>query len=192
MNLMNVIRKPATTPADLTAKLERLRATDPGAACAALEAKRKHLLVSGSDRDVDDIDAQIAQNRRDAERITVAIADVEKQLADLEQRERDDALKSELDTVKREAAAVEKALEVEYVQHANPIIKLLARLNNAEKAVASLNEKLTLAGSAERVAPIEPRVFPAPSGQFAPPFSLLAMTRLRALPGVSAGWNSQP
>jgi hypothetical protein len=42
MNLMTMLRKPAATPAELKVKLEKLRAaTDPAAACAALEAKRR-------------------------------------------------------------------------------------------------------------------------------------------------------
>jgi septal ring factor EnvC (AmiA/AmiB activator) len=100
VGILDLIRKPATTSQEMKSKLERLRSADPASAGRELELRRKRLLFEGNDKDLDRIEAEIAQNLRNQERYDVAVAELEKQIAQAELEENNAAL-----TAQREAAA---------------------------------------------------------------------------------------
>jgi hypothetical protein len=193
MSLLSIIRRPAATAAELRAKLDKLRAADPLPARRDLELERRRLLFEGDDKAVERVEAQLAAHSRDVARFTDAVAELERQLAAAEIAENQQALTAQRDAVAKEADAVAKQLKAEYPKLANGLISLLTRLKAAEVAVADVNAKLALAGrDGERIAAVEWRAFPAPEKQYAPPFSLLVRTTLRAIAGITPGWNQVP
>jgi hypothetical protein len=189
-SILDLIRKPATTSAEMKEKLARLRAEDPAPRGADLELERRRLLFEGDDKAVDKIEAAIALNLRDAERYDTALTELETRIAAAEIAENAAALTAERDAVEAEAQSVAKLLATEYPKAANIIVSLLTRLIKAEQAVIDVNAKLVSAGrEGERLAEVEWRVLDYPRGQYGEGFRLWNCTRLRGdLGDVAPGW----
>jgi hypothetical protein len=168
MRLLDLIRKPALSSAEMRVKLERLRAADPRPRGGELELRRRELLFSRSEKDVDRIEAEIAQNLCDTERYETAVAELEKQVTQAELAEQPAALTSERDAAEAEAEATGAELKREYPGLAKALVKLLTRLKSAEAAVIAVNGKLILAGrEGELLHSVEPR-FPRLCGGSTP------------------------
>jgi hypothetical protein len=78
--ILNLLRKPATTAEQLRAKLAQLQQADPLAVVPTLREERTKALMSGDDKTVTRLDAELLAVERDAERKTLALADIAKQI----------------------------------------------------------------------------------------------------------------
>jgi hypothetical protein len=85
---LKIIRgKNNATSAELRTALGRLNIDEARQAVERLEATRQQLLIDGDDKQVDTVEKQLTTARRDVERSTVAIAELEQRLATAEAAE---------------------------------------------------------------------------------------------------------
>jgi hypothetical protein len=135
VGILDLIRKPATTSQEMKSKLERLRSADPASAGRELELRRKRLLFEGNDKDLDRIEAEIAQNLRDQERYDVAVAELEKQIAQAELEENNAALSAqrEAGAAARETSATDISVAAKSVDAA--VKALTAAFKRLSKAI---------------------------------------------------------
>jgi septation ring formation regulator EzrA len=192
MSVLDKIRAKASTAAELRQKLARLRTSDPHANLNALNASRRRLLLEGSERELDAIDAEIAKCSRECDRFSHAVAKLDADIAEAEAKEAHDALTAGRDRVQVEAEACAKELKTQYPKLANSLVALLERLAAAEGTVVAVNEKLTTAGRIdERVAPVEQRAVPFVPGCIPDYQSIRTRTSLRGFKSsnFARGWR---
>lgn len=127
---------------------------------AELQAGRGGVLLDGNDKALDALEADLRAKERDAERLTVVLAELRKRADQSAEREHQAAL----DKCFAEAAAAQRrgqALIASYQEHATAIAGILAELVAAEERIRAVNSELAEAGDPRRV---KPAVF-VPSGK---------------------------
>jgi len=133
---------------------------DPHAHLNALNASRRRLLLEGTDREVDKIEAEIATCSRECDRFDHAVAKLESEIAAADAKEARDALTAKRDQIEKRAQAfASKELKLDYVRYANGLVDVLEGLTEIEAEVESINAELRAAGRVdETLQPVEPRV----------------------------------
>src|SRR5437870_4820370 len=111
-SILSLLKTKASSVADLRAKFDKLKSADPLAGIAELEQQRHAALMAGDDAKVVAIEAEVKRLELDNERKTVALADIEKQLAEAEAAELDErraaAVKAAKSATKKTAALLER------------------------------------------------------------------------------------
>lgn len=159
-NLLDFIRKPAVTAADIKAKLDEIDKAIPAAAAEVerLIAERREKLLVASDNDLRKIEDKIADARRELDRLEVARGLVHSQHSDAKAAEARAALDREIAETAAAADRMVERVQREYCRHAKAIASLVSDLSAAEARVVAINEKLIAAGRAtECVPPVEDR-----------------------------------
>jgi hypothetical protein len=140
MNILSLIKKPASTAAELRAKLEKLAAEDPLARRPQLETARRAALLAGDDNEATRLDAELLATERDAERRELAIAELEQQLEAAEANER----AAEVDKLTRAAKAAAKKIDAALAEYREGAMKVLGAL----EAIAKIEETISKANAA--------------------------------------------
>jgi hypothetical protein len=141
MNILSLIRKPATTAEQLKAKLETLRASNPLAGIERLQNDRKAALLNCDYAGVEKIDADIRKLEFDEQARELAIERTHREIGEAEQAEHADAQakakkRAEALTAKMPAALAELGRAFETARAKLDVIHAL----NVE--VDSINETL--------------------------------------------------
>jgi hypothetical protein len=152
-----------------------------------LEAERRALLLSGTDREVQAIDDRIAAENRKVERLIVMRQELERRIADAEKLEANEALSAELAGVVKKREATIRAIVDGYPPLAAAIVEILEGIGETEEAIVNVNSKLHAAGRPdESLKPIESSIFPDWRHY---PMSLRSTIRLPAFnDGFARGW----
>lgn len=192
VKLIDLIRAPAPSSSDLRQALLTTCELDALAELDALKAKRRDVLLGGSDAALAKIDMQIAAAQVEYDRRVVAREEVERRLAEASAREEREALTARRSEVDREADAVAALLRSRYVKATNELVSIIERLLAAEQAVLEVNAALAAAGREdERLPEVEPRGLPW-SGYFSLTHSIINRVTLPPLAAVGLrGWNSR-
>jgi hypothetical protein len=165
VRLLDLVRgtKPATA-AQLREALEAANAerTEAAAALDRLQQRRAELLVDGSERDLDAVEADIRTAQRGLDRLDLVTIQAQEKLREAEEMER----RAELD---RRHAEGEKALERglaiyarHWPKHAAALRELAFELMDLESRIEAVNAELVKAGDPRRVAGIDPTARPSP------------------------------
>lgn len=163
------------------------------AALATFEKRRVDAILSGDATGVATAEQAADAARRDVERARIAIADLERRLAETEAREQAEALEIERQRVEQEAQAVAEELRTRWPEHQRAMIKMLERMDRADDAVAALNERLARAGRSDLVQGVEWRVRPYPTFAWEGATTIKVNVTLPELPewGLT-GWGGLP
>jgi hypothetical protein len=162
MSVLDLLRKPATGTAALRDKAARLRGQDPLARRPSLEAERRAALMAGNDARVDEIDRELVAAERDAERRELAIAELERQIADAEQADLAAERAKKVKAAKSATRRMPDALAA-YEKAADAVRASLAQIDEIEALVAEANavlpadQQLPGAEFSFRGLPAEPR-----------------------------------
>lgn len=197
MGLLDVLRRPATTAADLKAKLDALNLGAAEAAVAAAEADRRAGLLNGStDKELDRLEAALTAARRDVDRCAAAREEIERRLPALELAERDAELIAERAAIEAEADAVKGEFDKHWPGLIAKAVAMLDRLDSVERRAQWFHSRvhdLGFSGSPAPVpgfgVPIEARLG-LHSGDWQHGSGIRHNTRLLAVPGGSKGWNA--
>jgi hypothetical protein len=138
MALIDLIKKPAKTAADIKAKIEAVRAEDPAARKPALLADRKQALLEGRDKDADRISDQLRAIDNDAERKQHGLELLTRELAAAEQAEH----QAEVKRLRKLAETSKKRTPTtlaKYEQGVKLIEEALAELDEIEPPIAEYN-----------------------------------------------------
>lgn len=186
-SIVELIRGPLRSPADLRAALADLGDCSNSAEIEAAEAKRKEALVAGTDAEVERADKTLALAHRKRDRLSAHREEVEARLREAEARESSERLTAERTAAEKAAQDCLKFLK-RYPALASEIVDGLTALMAAEQAVASVNTRLAEAGRAdERLATVEKRLVPVPEWTIGG--SLISAVVLPKRDGYSKGWN---
>jgi hypothetical protein len=164
MTILDLLKRPATTAADLRSKLGEIETSLPALRTLvdAAEAERSRGLLVLGDKELETIEAKLARAKRDRDRALAAQEELARQLADAERREGDEALSRRRSEAEKRAAKVARRLSVEYVAAARSIVELLHDLHAVETEVIELNTALAHAGRGDEVVVgAEARALPA-------------------------------
>jgi chromosome segregation ATPase len=197
VGLLDVLRRPATTAADLKAKLDAL---DLGAAEAAVakaeEARREGLLSGASDKELDRLEAALTSARRDVDRCAAARQEIERRLPELQLAERDAALIAERAAIEAEADAVKAEFDARWPKIVAEAVAMLDRLDLVERRAERFHSRvhdLAFSGSPAPVQgfgyPIEARLG-LHSGDWHHGAGIRRNTVLLPIPNGSKGWPS--
>lgn len=189
LSILEKIRKPANSAADLRARLAEVEMELPTveAKVRAAEALRAAGLLDLDDHQLERIEADLRLAVRDRARARAARDELERRAAEAEQAEAKAALDAERAAVEARAAKIAGRLRREYAEHGAAIAALLSELVEAEEAVRLVNRRLGEAGRDDVLARVEERAIPA--GQFsASAVSVTVLTSLRPL-GDCVGWG---
>ncbi|TPN53994.1 hypothetical protein [Mesorhizobium sp. B1-1-7] len=138
-----VVRKPKSGADEVRAKLALIDIDAMESRASELEAKRRALLGSGEDSDIDAIEAEIVKANRDIERATAIQEDLQKRLAAIEaeqtraDREKLYAQAAALSTPKRVAE-----IEQRYEALGKAAVDLIREIAEAEIAINAANANL--------------------------------------------------
>jgi hypothetical protein len=138
MALIDLIKRPAKSAADIKAKIEAVRAEDPAARKPALLAERKQALLEGRDKDADRIAVELRAIDNDVERKEHGLELLTRELAAAEQAEH----QAELKRLRKLAEASKRKTPntlVKYEQGVALIEEALAELAAIEEPVANYN-----------------------------------------------------
>jgi chromosome segregation ATPase len=190
LQILEKLRRPGTTAAELKVKLSEVEQALPAAekALADAEAARAAGLLTLLDRDLERIEADMARARRDRDRLRAAQEELERRIKDAESAEAKAAIDAERDAIEKKATALAARLRPEYEKHSAALVALLGELAGAEEAVRAVNHLLAEAGRADAVASVETRVIGA-GRNFEGVASLLSITSLRPI-GACKGWGA--
>lgn len=145
MSVADVLKKLRTgksSVAEITAALAEIDVDALEAASEALEAERRRVLLDGSDKDLEAIEAKITAADREVERAVAAKAELERRL------EQATAAQSEGERIARYKAAKAKSKQAadrvvkEYAAHAKGLADLIRALAEATVAVQAANADL--------------------------------------------------
>ncbi|TPJ34259.1 hypothetical protein [Mesorhizobium sp. B2-6-5] len=117
-----------------------------------LETERRRVLLDGSDKDLEAIEAKISSANRDIERAYAAQAELSKRLDDATAAASEAELEERYRAAKAKADAATKLLSKTYPEIAKQYVTLLKAVTEAEIAVSKANECLP-AGAAPIVGP---------------------------------------
>jgi chromosome segregation ATPase len=188
--ILEKLRRPASSAAELRDKLAEVTEALPAAekAVADAEARRSAGLLELADAALEKIEADLARCRRDRDRLRAAEEELHRRITEAEAAEAGARLDAERALVEKRAAAIAARLRPEYEKHASVIVALLSDLVEAEEAVRAVNVLLHEAGRADTVAAVETRVVGA-GRNWEGMASLLTTTSLRPL-GACKGWGA--
>lgn len=185
--IVELIRGPLRSPADLRAALADLGDCSNAVEIEAAEAKRREALISGGEADVERADKALALAHRKRDRLAASREELEKRLAEAEAKDAADQLTAQRAEAERAAQDCLKFLK-RYPALAKEIVAGLEALLAAEQAVAAVNMRLAEAGRIdERLELVESRVVPVPTWTIGG--SLIASVVLPKRDGYSVGWN---
>lgn len=122
------------------AEMQAVRAT-----ISQMENDRPKILLEADDRAAEEYDMKLAAHRRQFDRLTAAVGELEREKGEAEARERVDTL----DKLERDTAAKAKeglALLDAYERHATEIAGILERLSAIESDIENANQKLAAGG----------------------------------------------
>lgn len=190
LNLMKKLRNGPETASAIREALAEVEAAMPGAAdaLAQADATRARLLLTGSDSEVERIEASASRARIAVDRLHAARGELGRRLVEAEASEAASALDAERAAVEVRAAQIASRLRSDYQKHAAALVSLLGDLADAEDQVRAVNRKIAEAGRADALEPVETRVVSA--GRNAEHMvSLGALTSLRPL-GACPGWGA--
>jgi|SRR5215467_10655956 len=157
----------------------------------AATAKRNALLLSGSDKALAEAEAGIIAAHATLDRVSAIKSELEPRLAAAEKAEAEAALMAERDAVDTEAQEVAAKLRARWLALQAEMIAMLRRLEECDRAVLSVNEKLGAAGRGdERIDQPEWRARPRPEFEWEGVASLAANVVLPAVAEWKApGWR---
>lgn len=161
MSILDLLRKPATSAAELRAKLAIVEAELPAleSAVVAVEAERSRSLLAADDKAIEAIEARVARARRDRDRVAAAIEELSRQVVETERREANAAIDAIVSSANARAEAVARRLHAAYAKHATALVELLTEVIAADQQVAEARDALKSAGRpADVVKLVEERV----------------------------------
>lgn len=178
--------KTAASAAEIEAALVSIDIHSLQAELAAAVERRAALLLTGTDKEILAAEAAIDQARLAVDRNTAAKAELERRVVAARAAEAKAGLDAERDAAAKEAAEIKRVLAAEWPRHANPLIALLTRLLDAERAIERVNAKLVDADRADdRLREIERDLF-ADGTTYLPAVSLMNRTALPAAFGAGS------
>jgi hypothetical protein len=190
LQILEKLRRPGTTAAELKVKLSEVEEALPAAetALADADAARAAGLLTLPDTALERIEAEMARARRDRDRLRAAEEELHRRIKEAETAEAGAKLDAERALVEKRAAMLAARLRGEYEKHAGAIVTLLSDLDDTENAVKAVNLLLHEAGRADNVAAVEARVVGA-GRNFEGTVGLMALTSLRPI-GACRGWGA--
>lgn len=159
-NILEFLRKPASTAADLASKLAEIETAIPVARAEAdrLAAERHDRLLTATDAELEKLERRIADARREADRLDAAREHVAARHSEAVAAEARAALDREIAETAAAADHMVERIRRDYPKLAKSIAALVSDLSAAEARVVAINEKLIAAGRAtECTAPVEDR-----------------------------------
>lgn len=197
MGILDILRRPATTAADLRAKLDALDLGAAEAAVAKAEAARRDGLLNGADdKALDRLEAAVTAARRDVDRCAAAREEIERRIPALELAERDAELIAERAAIEAEADAVKAAFDARWPKIVAEAVAMLERLDAVERRAQRFHSRvhdLAFSGSPPPVQgfgfPIEARLG-LHSGEWHHGAGVRRNTVLLPIPNGSKGWPS--
>jgi hypothetical protein len=179
MNILSLLKRPATTSADLRAKRDAIDIAALDAAITAAEDERRKLLLDGDDAAIRKAEAAIATAKLERERAEAALDALDGAIVAAEKAELHARLDADLADVSKRANAMEARLRSEYPKLTAQLVQLLSDLWEVEKGVYAINDRLGDSGRGNECIPfVEWRIFSYGIGgrEFE---SILATTRIR-------------
>lgn len=191
MSIFDLLKKPVATSSELRSALVKIDVLDARRELDRLMAERADVLVQRDHKVLAAHDAKLAKAETEYQTVLAEQTALEQRLAETEAREREAEVMIARDRAEAEAAEVAKLLKTRYPKLSNELTQLLERLMAAEALVRTGNEKLVALGRPdERLPGVEQRVFKVPDQVWAPAFSIISTTTLRAFPEHAIkGWN---
>lgn len=156
LSILDKIRKPAASAADLRARYAEAEALLPGAEARvrAAEAQRDAGLLDLDDAALEKVEAGLRLAIRDRDRLRAAREELERRVGVAEKTEFLDALNSRRVAIDKRAAAFATKLPAEYDKLAAPLVALLTEQLEIEREIAAVN---AADSDAVRDGRIEPR-----------------------------------
>lgn len=186
-NILSFLRTPATGSEALRAKFAEVAEAIPQAEAEAarLAAERSARLLDADDKTLEAVERAHADARRAVDRLRAAHAELQRRLAVAEAGEARTKLDAERAEAEKLAEATAEKVRREYAKAAKTIAGLVDDLDKAERAVATVNERLAAAGRFDDlIKPVESRAIPEPAEVRPEPFRLGACSLVPA-PGFS-------
>lgn len=120
---------------------------------AELQARRGGVLLDGTDKALDALEAEAVAKDRDAERLTLALDELRRRRDDAEERERQAAL-DKCHTQGEAVRARSAALIDNYEQHARSMAAILDEIVAAQEMVRAINSELAAERNPRLVEPV--------------------------------------
>lgn len=195
MGLLDILRRPATTAAELRTKLEALDQEAAEAAVAAAEAARREALLGGTDKDVDKAEAALTAAHRELDRLVAAREELAARIPAAEIAERDAALIAERAEIETEADAIKAEFKARWPSLVAEAVAMLERLQEIERRAERFGLRLASDEFRGQTLPVHGFSHPITfrlglhDGEWHQHAGILKNTRLLPVPGGSLGWN---
>ncbi|MCH4560348.1 hypothetical protein [Mesorhizobium jarvisii] len=137
-----VVRKQKSGADEVRAKLALIDIDAMESRASELEAKRRALLGSGEDSDIDAIEAEIVKANRDIERATAIQEDLQKRLAAIEAEQTRAGQEKAYSDVKARAAKMAPEIEQRYAAIDRMFTEVLYDIQVIEQAITNVNANL--------------------------------------------------
>ncbi|CDX39196.1 hypothetical protein MPLA_290070 [Mesorhizobium sp. ORS 3359] len=140
--ILKSMRGQPKTVEQLQATLDALDIEGLEAAAENLEVERRRVLLDGTDKDLEAIEAKIASANRDIERAYAAKTELTKRLEAAKAAATESELRARYDAAKAKADAAGQKLQREYPELAKRLVSLIRTLAEADVAVEEANRQL--------------------------------------------------
>ncbi|MCA3635053.1 MAG: hypothetical protein INF18_04970 [Methylobacterium sp.] len=191
--MLEIFRKLKAGPVSATALREARAALDPHVAETTVrrrEDARREAILSGDPKEIARAESALTDARLEAERVKIAMEELESRIADADRREADEAVSARV----REIEARRDALRRRVTRDVAPALKVtcdvLTEVAALDAEIDRANGDFASTGRAERIAATEEGFTPYPDGAYWPIWALRATITIRPIAdwGVS-GWN---
>jgi hypothetical protein len=141
-SVLKKLRAGKSSVAEIEDALSKLNIDEMEAAAEKLEEERRHILLDGTDKELEDIETKITAANRDVERALATRAELEKRLREAAAAEADSVRLARYRAAKKAGELAAARVAEEYPRHAAGIRDLIRELAEATAAVQLANEDL--------------------------------------------------
>jgi hypothetical protein len=141
-NILKKLRAGKSSAAEIEDALSRINIDEMERAAEELEAERRRILLDGSDKDLEAIEARITVANRDIERAVAAKEELERRLGDAVAAEQNGERLARYRTAKAKGEQAAARLAKEYPGYAKGIVDLIRIIAEATVEVQLVNESL--------------------------------------------------
>ncbi len=208
--MLEIFRKLKTGPVSAQALRDARAALDPFVAETTVrkrEEARKDAILAGDPKEISRAEAALADARMESERVTIALEELDRQIADADRREAEEAVAARVREIEGRRDALRRRLTKELVPALRTSCEILNAISALDEEIEAANRDFAAKGRPEAVATIEDGVTPFPANQLREIFELKRTTVIRPvsewgvagfgyreppfLGMVGAGWNER-
>jgi hypothetical protein len=191
--MLEIFKKLKSGPVSAQALREARAALDPHTVEKTVHKRdeaRREAILSGDLKEITRAEAALADARTEADRITIAVDELEARIAEADRREADEAIAARIKEVETRRDALRKRVMKELAPALRTACEILHEIAALDDEIDRTNGDFASKGRAERIAATEENFTPYPAGAYGAVWALRATITIRPVADWDVrGWN---